>query len=275
MNKSILCLILPLVLGASWIIFATSGRKMDAITHQIQLAEDKGDPEDVVPKLRDVLQGMEGERTFQGILLTFLNTGVIGVFFVIYVLPFFAQRVSHSIFDSAEVLEKDFMRDARSLVAQGEYQRAIESFKECARAEPLNRLPWMEIGKIQEVYLADPAAAIETLQHALDQQEWPMEDACYFLFRLADLYYGAKGDRAAAVAIMNQVIEQFPETRHSGNAHHKLHVWSRGELSESPAVEAASEPVTDEAAKLVAEEAEFSERLRQKAADKPDAVDLS
>jgi tetratricopeptide (TPR) repeat protein len=275
MNKSILCWILPLVLGASWIIFANSGRKMDAITHQIQLAEDKGDPEDVVPKLRDVLQGMEGERTFQGILLTFLNTGVIGVFFVIYVLPFFAQRVSHSIFDSAEVLEKDFMRDARSLVAQGEYQRAIESFKQCARAEPLNRLPWMEIGKIQEVYLADPAAAIETLQHALDQQEWPMEDACYFLFRLADLYYGAIGDRAAAVAIMNQVIEQFPDTRHSGNAHHKLHVWIRGELSESPAVEAASEPVTDEAAKLVAEEAEFSERLRQKAADKPDAVDLS
>lgn len=275
MNKSILYWILPLVLGTSWIIFANGGRKINAITHQIQLADEKGDPEDLVPKLRTEVQGMEGERTFQGILLTFLSAGVFAIFFATYVLPFFAQRVSNMILDSGEVLEKDIMHDARSLVAQGEYLRAIESFKGCTVAEPLNRLPWIEIVKIQEVYLADPAAAIETLRDVLDRQEWPMEDTCYFLFRLAELYDKAQGDRAAAVAIMNQVIEQFPETRHSGKAHYKLQEWSRGELSERPAAEVASEPVVDEAAKLAAEEAELLEQSPQKAADKTDAGDIS
>lgn len=275
MNKSILYWILPLVLGTGWIIFANGGRKINAITHQIQLADEKGDPEDLVPKLRAEVQGMEGERTFQGILLTFLSAGVFAMFFATYVLPFFAQRVSNMILDSREVFEEDIMHDARSLVAQGEYLRAIESFKGCTVAEPLNRLPWIEIVKIQEVYLADPAAAIETLRDALDRQEWPMEDTCYFLFRLAELYDVAQGDRAAAVAIMNQVIEQFPETRHSGKAHYKLQEWSRSELSESPAAEVASEPVVDEAEKLAAEEAELLEQSPQKAADKTDAGDIS
>ena len=35
-----------------------------------------------------------------------------------------------------------------------------------------------------------------------------------------------EGDRASATAIMQQVVDQFPGTRHSANANHKLHEWS-------------------------------------------------
>jgi tetratricopeptide (TPR) repeat protein len=177
------------------------------------------------------LNSMEGEKTMYGILLTFLSAGLVGIFFVVYALPFFAQRVTHAVYDSAEMVEKDVMHDARSLTAQGDYEGAIAAYKLAAAADPLNRLPWVEIAKIQKTNMEDSAAAIQTIRHALEGQAWEVNDAAYFLFRLAELYDEVEGNRESAVAIMNQVIEQFPETRHSANARNKLHEWSVAEAA--------------------------------------------
>ena len=237
-------LLLVLLAGGSWFLFDRTGKEMKEVTRQIVAAEESGDPETKVPDLKAKRDGMEGERTIEGILLTFLSAGLVGIFFVVYALPFFAQRLTHAVYDSAEMVEKDVMHTARSLMAQGEYEGAIEAFKEAAAADPLNRLPWVEIAKIQKDNLGDPAAAIATIRHALESQEWEINDAAYFLFRLAELYNDVNGDRASAVAIMNQVIEQFPGTRHSANAGHKLHEWS----------------VADEALTAANEEAEYLAR---------------
>ena len=86
-------------------------------------------------------------------------------------------------------------------------------------------MPYVEIAKIQKVNLEDPMAAIATLREAVEGQEWQENDAAFLMFRLAELYDEDAGDRAAAVVIMEQVIEQFPETRHSANARTKLHEW--------------------------------------------------
>jgi hypothetical protein len=83
----------------------------------------------------------------------------------------------------------------------------------------------VEIAKIQKDNLEDPYAAIETIRHALESQEWEINDAAYFLFRLAELYDEILGERDAAVAIMRQVIQEFPRTRHSANAQTILHEW--------------------------------------------------
>jgi tetratricopeptide (TPR) repeat protein len=123
------------------------------------------------------------------------------------------------------MVDRDFMHDARSLMAQGDYQGAIEAFREAAKADPLNRLPWVEIAKIYKSHLGDPGSAVKTIRLALESQEWEVNDAAYFLFRLAELYDEVEGNRPAAVAIMQQVIDQFPMTRHSANANHKLHDW--------------------------------------------------
>ena len=164
-------------------------------------------------------------------LLTIFCAALIGVVAVIDVLPAFAHRVTHAVYDSAEMVEKDVMHDARVLVAQGDYHGAIEAFKEAARLEPLNRLPWVEIAKIQKDNLEDPHAAIATIRHALESQEWEINDAAYFLFRLAELYDEIMGDRDAAASIMRQVIENFPRTRHSANAQTKLHEWGLDDAS--------------------------------------------
>jgi len=244
-------LVLAALVAGSWMMFSRTGREMADLTKQIDAIEAKGDLDGSAAALKTLHQSKEGERTIEGILLTFLSAGLFGIFFVVYALPFFAQRATHAVFDSGEMVEKDVMHDARSLMAQGDYEGAIEAFKLAAAADPLNRLPWVEIAKIQKTNLGDPAAAIQTIRHALESQEWEINDAAYFLFRLAELYDEVEGNRATAVAIMNQVIEQFPGTRHSANASHKLHEWS----------------VADEAAAAAAEEAEFMARNSQHQAE--------
>jgi tetratricopeptide (TPR) repeat protein len=243
--KWLLILVLAVLMGGSWMYFSSKGKEVEVLRDEITKIEEMGDPEGLLAAKKTEADSLDNEKTFSGILLTFVSAGFVGIFFVLYILPFFAQRVTHAVYDSAEMIERDVMHDARSLLAQGEYESAIESFKQAAAADPLNRLPWVEIAKIYKDNLGDPASAIATIRHALESQAWEVNDAAYFLFRLAELYDEIEGDRNAAIAIMNQVVEQFPGTRHSANANHKLHEWT----------------VQAETAAAAAEEQEYLDRM--------------
>lgn len=225
MMKWLTPLVLAGLMAGSWVWFSSAGREVRELRTQLDAAHDSGAPDDKVAEMKAELSGLEGERTFSGILLTFVSAGVAGVCFVIYVLPFFAQRLTHAVYDSGEMVEKDVMHDARSLMAQGDYHGAIEAFKQAAAADPLNRLPWVEIAKIHKDNLHDPESAIQTIRHALERQEWEPNDAAYFLFRLAEMYDALEHNRSSARAIMQQVIDEFPGTRHSANAKTKLREW--------------------------------------------------
>jgi tetratricopeptide (TPR) repeat protein len=237
MMKWFMYLVLIVAVGASWFLFMKSGKELKTLDQQITALENVGDPDGKVPDLKTLYSTKDGEKTIEGILLTFLSAGVVGIFVVVYLLPFFAQRVTHAVYDSAEMVEKDVMHDARSKLAQGDYEGAIAAFREAAAADPLNRLPWVEIAKVQKDNLGDPAAAIQTIRYALESQAWEVNDAAYFLFRLAELYDQVEGDRASASAIMQQVIDQFPGTRHSANASHKLHEWAQQATEAAAAAE--------------------------------------
>jgi tetratricopeptide (TPR) repeat protein len=199
-----------------------TGRDMEK---QIALLIDKGDPEELTPMLKSELRGIEGQRTFNGILLTFLSAGLIGIVFVTQVLPILAEKFTHAVYESGEEMERDAFHDARVLMAQGEWEQAIEAFKLAAVEEPLSRMPYIEIAKIQKNHLEDPMAAIATLREAIEGQEWEQDDAAYLMFRLAEFYDEDAEDREAAVTIFEQIMEQFPGTRHSANARTKLHEW--------------------------------------------------
>ncbi len=224
MVKNISIGVLALLVAVSWYMFDKSGDKVRDMEKQITLLEN-GDPEERMPKLKSEKSGKEGERIFIGILLTFLSAGLIGIVFVTQVLPLLAEKMTHAVYDSAEEVERDAFHDARVLMAQGEWEGAIEAFKLGAEQDPLNRMPYIEIAKIQKVHLEDPLAAIATLREALEGQEWEEEDAAFLMFRLAEIYDEDAEDREAAVAIFEQVMEQFPGTRHSANARTKLHEW--------------------------------------------------
>lgn len=261
MMKWLMYLVLAGLVAGSWFMFTRTGKNMVALRQEITEIQDKGDPESKVADMKSKLDSMDGERTIEGIMLTFLSAGLFGIFFVVYALPFFAQRATHAIYDSSEMMEKDVMHDARSLLAQGNYEGAIAAFQQAAAADPLNRLPWVEIAKIYKDNLGDPASAVATIRHALESQAWEVNDAAYFLFRLAELYDEVEGDRGSAVAIMNQVVEQFPGTRHSANATHKLHEWAiadeaaaaaHAEYEEAENLARAAQSTADEEAEYLA-----------------------
>jgi len=240
--KWLMYLVLVTLACTSWFFFSKKGAEIRDVRQKIEAVEDIGDPDGEIAGLHAKLESLDGDRTLSGILLTFISAGIVGIFVVVYLLPFFAQRVTHAIYDSAEMVERDVMHDARVLVAQGEYHAAIEAFKQAAKAEPLNRLPWVEIAKIQKDNLEDPYAAIETIRYALESQEWEINDAAYFLFRLAELYDEVMGDRASAIAILQQVVEQFPRTRHSANANTRLHEWGADQQAAPASVVPEPEP---------------------------------
>jgi tetratricopeptide (TPR) repeat protein len=108
-------------------------------------------------------------------------------------------------------------------MAQGEWDGAIESFKLAAKNDPSNRMPWAEIAKIQRQHLENPPAAITTLRQAIESQNWEIDDIAFLMFRLAEIYEEDFHDHATAGTVLSQIIELFPETRHSANARTKLH----------------------------------------------------
>ena len=225
MKKWLIPLVLVVLVGASWVFFARAGAEINVKTEEVRKLQEQGDADGKGAKLQMEIDGISNERIFEGVLLAFLSAGLVGVFFVVQILPSIAHRFTHAIYDSAEMLDTDSMHDARSLLAQGDYHGAIAAFREAAAADPMNRLLWLEITKIYKDKLGDSAGAVQTIRHALESQEWEINDAAYLLFRLAELYDELEGDRASARAIMQQVVDQFPGTRHSANASHKLHDW--------------------------------------------------
>lgn len=239
MKKWLMYLALAVLVGGSWYFFVRAGDEIKVKTEEVRQFQEKGDTDGKGAKLQMEIDGITNQRIFTGVLLAFLSAGLVGIFFVLQILPSIAHRFTHAIYDSAEMLEHDVMHDARSLLAQGDYHGAIAAFREAAAADPLNRLPWVEIAKIYKDNLGEPAGAVQTIRHALESQEWEINDAAYFLFRLAELYDEVEGDRASAVAILQQVVEQFPGTRHAANASHKLYDW---ELADTAALSGPETP---------------------------------
>ncbi len=219
-----------LILGVAFAWFKFAGAEQNIQAEKAKLSEMKNAGDDVydseqIAKQESRVTAADGAKTGSGILLAFLTAGLVGIVFVIHVLPMMAHRVTHAVYDSAEEVEKDPMHDGRAKVAQGDWEGAIVAFRQAAAEQPLNRLPWVEIAKIQLDQLEDIPAAVQTLRTAIEGQEWEENDAAFLMFRLAEVYETRVGDHNSAATIMNQVIDQFPESRHSANARHKLREW--------------------------------------------------
>jgi tetratricopeptide (TPR) repeat protein len=227
MTRTIFYIMLLLLTGASWFWYINTGNQITEKSALVEKIAEAGDPDGKQAALQSEITGLEGQQTFNGILLTFLSAGLVGILFVVHILPAIAHVFTRSVYDSGEHVEQDVMHHARSLLAQGEYDAAIAEFQNAIVAEPGNRMPWVEIAKIQRENLGDPQAAIETIRAAIETVAWQVNDAAYFMFRLAELYDEINGDRATASAIMQQVIDLYPGTRHSANANHKLVEWSK------------------------------------------------
>ena len=178
---------------------------------------------EVLVEGQESASGMKGgANKLLTIPLLLVVAGYAAIVFVAYLLPSVVGRFTHMFYDSGEQAEEDPMHDARAFFAQGQFDEAIEAYRGVAAEQPENRFPWIEIAKIQHDNLEDPDAAIQTLRDALQSYEWRVNDAAFFMFRLGEMYEEDKHDLDTSIEILKQVVEMFPDTRHSANATHRL-----------------------------------------------------
>lgn len=164
-----------------------------------------------------------GDDNIGTIFLWYAATAIVGGFlFVTYVLPFIGDVIGSSLYSSGEEVTPDPFMKANSKIAQGDYEGAIAEYREAAREEPTNRRPVAEITNLYLDRLRNPEAAVRNIEEALENRQWEEEDHAFFLFRLVDIYQEHLGNQDHAIALLQQVLRDFPDTRHSANATHRL-----------------------------------------------------
>jgi len=157
---------------------------------------------------------------------TFFCAVVFGVLFVVFMLPRLAEAIGAYFYSAPEQIKPDEYTRAAAKVSQGDYEGAIVAYRKIAADEPDNRFPIIEIAKIQRENLEDSDAAIQTLETAIEEKSWEVNDAAAMVFRLEDIYLTDKENPERAKELLQMIVDEFPETRHAANAHHKLNEMS-------------------------------------------------
>lgn len=153
----------------------------------------------------------------------FLITGIyVGIVFVVYILPNLVHSATNSVLGSNEKVEKDPRHDARAAEARGDYTEAAEIYNKLLTNSPEDEKSWLALVMIQQKKLHSPESAIKTLEKALLHDDWPEDSKAFFMSRRADIYLNDLDNQIEAATLLQQIIETFPNTRHSANATHKL-----------------------------------------------------
>jgi tetratricopeptide (TPR) repeat protein len=155
--------------------------------------------------------------------LYFIVVGVGGGLWAVKVfIPWLGDTVGNFFYSSGEEIQLDDAARAAVKVAQGDFEGAIEEYEKLARAHPEDPHPVAEIAKIHSERFHDHPEALRVLQAHLESREWPVDDAAFLMFRMADIQGEKLGDFTSARALLEEVVANFPNTRHSANAHHRI-----------------------------------------------------
>lgn len=144
-----------------------------------------------------------------------------GLLAVKYFIPWIGDVMGEAVFSSGEKVEQDDMTKAAACIAKGDYEGAIKHYEKMLDDKPDDPFPVAEIAKVYAERLRNPQAALKVLEEHLQSKEWPVDDAAFIMFRIADLHLTHRHDFETARDMLEQIIGNFPNTRHSANAHHK------------------------------------------------------
>lgn len=173
----------------------------------------------------------ENEKEVYKLLSVLLLAVVGGIFFVMVILPKLGDAVGTMMYSSGEEVASDEGMKAASKMAAGDYHGAIEEYKEMMKLKPEDPFPVSEIAKIHAEKLQDPATALAFLQDHLQSREWSPENAAFLMFRMVDLHAGRR-EFDSAKHILEQVVGNFPGTRHSANAKHRINEIEQAQFKE-------------------------------------------
>ncbi len=161
------------------------------------------------------------------------NDGIKFIFFVIIgvggglwavkvFIPWVGDALGTFFYSSGEEVQMDESMRAVAKLAQGDYEGAIEEYEKLAKSRPEDPHPVAEIAKIHSDRFHDHHTAIEVLSRHLQSREWPVDDAAFLMFRIAEIHADKLQDFDAARGMLEEVVANFPNTRHSANAHHRI-----------------------------------------------------
>lgn len=174
----------------------------------------------------------ENEREVYKLLSILLLAVGGGFFFVLVILPKLGDAVGTVMYSSGETVKSDEGLKAAAKLAAGDYAGAIEEYEKMIQEKPDDAFPVSEIAKIHADKLHDPGKALAVLKQHLESKEWNEENASFLMFRMVDLYAGAR-DFDSAKDILEQVVGNFPGTRHSANAKHKINEIEQAQFKEA------------------------------------------
>ena len=159
------------------------------------------------------------------IVMLFVGTVLIGgaaaIVVATMVMPRIGDAVGNFFFSPNQQIEKDPHSAAQAALARGDYAEAVEEYRQIIESDPADTLSYSEIAKICCEHLDDAPGAAEVLEQAL-QREWAPDDAAFLTARLVDVYWKHQRDGRGARALLTQIIETMPGTRHAANAEHRL-----------------------------------------------------
>jgi tetratricopeptide (TPR) repeat protein/uncharacterized membrane protein len=147
--------------------------------------------------------------------------GAAGIMVVTVLLPAVGDTIGGFFFAPNEKIEKAPHADAMAAMARGDYEEAVQEYLKAFEADPHDTLALSEMAKIECEHLGNPEAAADLLEQSL-QREWTPEDATFLTTRLVDVYWKYQHNARDARALLMQIIEGMPGTKHSANAQHKL-----------------------------------------------------
>jgi tetratricopeptide (TPR) repeat protein len=151
-----------------------------------------------------------------------LVIAIVGGFFVVLVLlPRFGDMVGNAVLSSGEEVKQEGASKAHALVAQGDYEGAIKEYESALAEKPDDAFTISEIAKVCAEKLEDPERGLHVLRQHLESHEWKTDDAAFLMFRMVDIYVGQQ-QYAEAKELLEQIEASFPNTRHTGNARHKI-----------------------------------------------------
>jgi tetratricopeptide (TPR) repeat protein len=172
----------------------------------------------VLALLWQMAKGAGDGMKFVFVILVSLGAGLLAVK---YVIPWFGDVMGEAVFSSGEKVEQDEMTKAAASIAQGDYKGAIEHYEKMLEDKPTDPFPVAEIAKVYAERLHEPQAALKALEEHLQSKDWPVDDAAFIMFRIADVHLTHRRDFEATRDMLEQIIGNFPSTRHSANAYHK------------------------------------------------------
>lgn len=167
-------------------------------------------------------------------LIFFILVGAGGGLWAIkFFIPWVGEVLGTFFYSSGEEIQLDDKLKAAAKVAQGDYEGAIAEYEKLAKSNPEDPHPVAEIAKIHSERFHDPAAALQVLERHLQGHEWPVDDAAFLMFRMADIYSEKLNNFDGARQILEEVVANFPNTRHSANAHHRINEVDQAQFKET------------------------------------------